>query len=185
MGERQSAGSGDHGPGVHDRVLAFARERGATVRPVPTSSDMVTVEVPKGVLLVEVAFQNSTQPHPKAVSAEEWFITARDPHTSKELWNGRFSYWEWQDAFGDAAEVSDEEWFEGMGDQLIALLDALLTNEVRLAEVEKKPLFRLVGWGWPSGKSTELQLLIDGEWHAWDGCLDPVVRNEHPSGSPP
>jgi hypothetical protein len=138
---------------------------------------MVTVELPKGELMVEVGFQNSTLLNSvRAVKAEEWFVTARDPLTSKELWNGRFSYWEWRDVFGDdSKELSDEEWFEGMGDQLIALLDAMLTSSVRLAEFEKKPLFRIPGWRWHRGIRTQLQLLIDGEWHVWDKTPGPLL----------
>src|SRR5215471_3792082 len=157
--------------GVHDRVLAFARERGLTVRergltvrerrltyPPPTANDRYAVELPKGELLIEVVFENTQDPEIGVVSAEEWFVTVRDALTSEELWNDRFSYWEWFDHLGDAMEeLSDREWFERMGDQLMEFLDAVLTNKVRLAQVAKKPLFQLFGWRWPNKEKTTLQ----------------------------
>src|SRR5262249_35120958 len=150
--------------------LSYARERRLTVRRGPTSSAMFTVELPKGELLIEVVFENGS-PHsdPRTVSAEEWFITARDPLTSEELWNDRFSYREWSDVWVDAqTERSSTEWFEDMGNQLIAFLEAVLTNEVQLARVATKPLLRLFGWRWPHGEKAKLQLLIDGEWIVWN-----------------
>lgn len=177
MGEGRSTGGGDPGSVVHDRVLAFARERGLTVRPVPASSGLVTVEVPKGELLIGVTFEDTPQP----LGRGQWFITARDPRTSEQLWDGRFDYLMWQDFFGPEDspwDLSDEKWAEEADDHLIAFLDAVLTNEVRLAEVEKKPPFRLPGWRRRGRTRTELQLLIDGECHAWDGPLDPVFRDE-------
>src|SRR5215831_2349750 len=143
MGEHRPTGSGDAGSAVHDRVLAFARERGLTVRPVAASSGLVTVELPKGELLIGVAFKNS----PQSDGRGQWLITARDPRTSEQLWTDRFDYDIWFDFFGDASkDLSDEKWAEEADDHLIAFLDAVLTNEVRLAEVEKKPPFRLSGW---------------------------------------
>ena len=133
---------------------------------------MYTVELPKGELLIEVVFESSSQPDGSLVGTTEWFITARDPVTSEELWNDRFDEWDWFDHFGDAY---DDDLFEDMGDHLIAFLDAVLTNKVRLARVAKKPLFRLFGWRWPNGQRTMLQLLIGGEWVVW---------NEMPPHSP-
>jgi hypothetical protein len=133
------------------------------------AQDTYRVEIQKDRLLIEVVFENSTQPDPRAVSAEEWVISARDPRTSEKLWSDRFSYWEWFDHFGDAErELPDEEWFEGMGDQLIAFLEALLRSKVRLAQVEEKPLVRLLGWRYPGREKTTLQLLIGDEWTVWN-----------------
>jgi len=161
---------------VHDRVLVFARERGLIVRPVPTSSDLVTVELPKGDMLIGVTFENSPQPAGRG----HWLVTARDPGTSEQLWSDRFDYDMWFDFFGDASnDVSDDEWAEETDDHLIAFLDAVSTNEVRLAEVEKKALFRL-----PRGRRTELQLLVDGEWHAWNDRIDPVFRADREKSRP-
>jgi len=165
MGRRQSAGEDDPGSRVQDRVLAFARERGLTVRPVTSSSDLVTVELPKGELLMSVTFENT----PKVLGRGHWFVTARDPRTSEQLWSDRFDYDMWMDFFGDASkDTSDEEWAQGADNQLIAFLDAVITSEVRLAGVERKPLVRFLGWRWPTGERTELQLLTAGEWHVWN-----------------
>jgi hypothetical protein len=142
---------------------------------------MFTVELPKGVLLIGVTFKNSPQPDGRW----EWFITARDPRTCEELWSDRFDYDMWFDFFGDASkDLTDAEWAEETDKHLVAFLDAVLTNEVRLGQVEKKPLVRLPGWRRRSGTKTELQLLIDGEWHPWDDRLDTVFRDERPTTRP-
>jgi hypothetical protein len=168
MGERQPN---------PDRVLTFARERGLTVRPVPDSGDMATIALPRGDMLIDVAFKNGPQPDGRW----EWFITARDARTSEQLWTDRFDYDMWFDFFGDASkDLSNEEWAEEADDHLIAFLDAVSTNEVRLAAVGKRPLFRLPGRRRVGRTKTELQLLIDGEWHVWDGRLEPVFRDERP-----
>src|SRR5262249_54407890 len=124
-----------------------------------------TVELPKGELLIEVGFENGRDLDSSLLSATEWFITARDSLTSKELWNGRFDEWEWFDHWGDSDEAN---LFVEMGDHLIALIDSVLTNKVRLARFAKKPVLHLWGRSWPKGQRTKLELLVAGKWIEWD-----------------
>ena len=51
--------SDDPGVGVHDRVLAFARERGLRVRPDRTVEQIYRIEAQQGEMTIEVTFENS------------------------------------------------------------------------------------------------------------------------------
>jgi hypothetical protein len=157
---------------LDDRVLGFARGRGLTVELNSSSRGIYTVELPKGELLIQVTFESPSNFVADPDSSEDWIVTARDPVTSEELWQGRFSYWEWVDgSWGkdDAdRELSENEWFERRDDQLVDFLKIALRSEARLAPIERKPLFRLFGWRWPAGEQTTLELLVDGEWMVWN-----------------